>query len=1585
MHKKRIISCTLLICMLLSVFSPLAAFAGVINGGWGIEFDGSMGSTVPDGASFGEYTVVAPSSGLSIDTSNKNCNGSSYTHRLKLGASGSYSGGTLSGAGLTFSTSSAGVLVVHSMSSSSTVDRTLKLSSSGIDIEQSSIGSGLTEQIYGIPNADSYALYSVSGGINLYYVDFISDSARLAWPSVAVPSITNISTSNNKITVDFSADIGINGADEILVSLLDDSTNTPVSQKSYSISGGNGQVEFAGIADGSYKVLIESKRASETTVHSITSSTIVFGSSSSIWQQSVFGESTSLSKNIVTDNLDGSVTISSMNNGGKFLTSGADGINYYFTQIPKTDNFELSAKITVNEWTYTNGQEGFAVMVRDVAGTHNTTTDPYSNSFAFMASKVEYLWDTTTQKPSDAGDEKISMKIGAGTRTVTGITTPNFNSSANQVNLETSTLDVSCASYGTGSYNIVGNSTSSVPGTKNNQTDFYVTIKKTNTGFHILYTDLLGNQYEEIMYNWEDLYVIDPNNVCVGFAAARNMKITVSNISLTTSNAATDPPAQPRPTTNVTPNYSVTSSKSSGISDYVLRFLSNADGNIDVMLNGSSVDTSVVVSAGTEYQKSVKLKPGENNFTITFKPDPSYKPSLYSQMSDYNPVTITHKVEFKNYGKTGEVIYVSPTGLETASGNIEDPMDIYTAVKFVQPGQTIILLEGIYNLTEKIYIPRGNNGTVTTRIQMIADPNSNSRPVLNFSKKSSGIEHWGDYWYFRGFDVTNTGDMQKGIQVAGNNNVFDLIETYNNGNTGLQISGISSEPNSLWPSNNLILNCTSYNNSDIGREDADGFAAKITCGSGNVFDGCISYNNADDGWDFFAKAESGSIGKVTIKNSVAYSNGFLSDGSDAGNGNGFKMGGTSMPGDHELINSISFDNKAKGIDSNSCPDIQVKNSSVLNNESYNVAFYTNVAPTTNFRVDGLISMRTQYMSIKEQIKLSQSTTLVYGPTNFYWDETVNKSLNSTGVEMKPEYFVSLDTSVKPTRYADGSIDVHGLLQLKDIGKTAIGLNGSEFYEGLSPSWTYEIGDSVPAYTETPSVPSGSFVSRPSINNYDPDENYTTYEAPTANGNKTNTGSNIPTINNTSVEGNVKDKVASFSITESMVKDAIKEAESRANINKNISNGIALQFNLIANNEYNDLAITIDASALKQLKLSKVRSILLNSSQIELTFDANAINEIILQSDQSIILHVKKQGSVSKNAYAYIQNRPVFDITIKDSNNKEISNFKNGTVVIGLTYYPSKNENTGNLYGVYIDSKGNPVLLNNSSYKSNKVFFKRNSLSVYGVGYKDTSLITDIGDHWAKNDVEYVVSRQWLDVQSKSTFNPDKNITRGEFITALLKSQNVDVSKYTNSRFNDIESTNPYSPYIEWAVENKIINEISSNNFGINKTITNEEISNIIQIFANKTNIPLIRVRKAFSFADKNEFSDSLGTTIQTLYQAGIINPDSIQKFYKDSNVTRAQASYLLRRLTEYSITYKTSLGWTLLNDGNWMYYNNSGNYVLKLNSIDGKYYYFSDKGIMSTAKWVEIEGDWYYFTKDGSMAIDTVIGDKTVDKNGKRL
>jgi hypothetical protein len=328
---------------------------------------------------------------------------------------------------------------------------------------------------------------------------------------------------------------------------------------------------------------------------------------------------------------------------------------------------------------------------------------------------------------------------------------------------------------------------------------------------------------------------------------------------------------------------------------------------------------------------------------------------------------------------------------------------------------------------------------------MIGDPDraDGEEIVFDFGAEGSGFQFWGDYWYVKDFTVTNTADGQKGIQVAGSNNVFEQIYLYKNGNTGLQISGVSTEPFSMWPANNLILNCTSFNNKDAAEEDADGFAAKLTCGEGNIFYGCISAYNADDGWDCFAKTATGSIGSVTLINCVAYRNGYIieDDGTvrESGNGNGFKLGGSALSGYHRLINSIAYDNKAKGIDSNSCPDIQVENCTSYNNGSYNVALYSNSGIKTDFSAKGVISYRVDYKEdVLEQIKLNQKdgSTTLESANNYFWKGT--ESVNKDNAKITSDMFVSLDTSIAPTRNADGTINMHGVLQLTSAAPSDAG-------------------------------------------------------------------------------------------------------------------------------------------------------------------------------------------------------------------------------------------------------------------------------------------------------------------------------------------------------------------------------------------------------------------------------------------------------------------------------------------------------------------------------------------------------------------
>ena len=780
------------------------------------------------------------------------------------------------------------------------------------------------------------------------------------------------------------------------------------------------------------------------------------------WYFSAYGSGTNTKDNGYEVLEDGSVRVYSTGGKGKIVPGSTDGIAYYYTLIdPATTNFTLKATAVVNNWTLSNGQEGFGIMATDRVGIHGDGTSFWNNSYQAIASKVEYYYDNDLGKVTDDSSYgKITMKLGIGSIEKIGVTDENladFNANNTEVLKEkfsstTVTLEDSCGKqFGSGTFNIVGNYTGEEPtGTvENTLTEITFTIQKNNTGYFVSYTDAEGNTTTQKYYDTEALSQIVDDSVAIGFFASRNADITFKDITFTTIASKDDAPAEERPVTLVTPIASVLSGTVANSADYELTYYANFDGTVTIKGASGVIVNNATVEADKKYTVNVPLKFGNNNFTVVATPDADYVPGEFAKLSSYDAISFTHTVNYKAYGDAGETLYVAPDGSASGVGTEAKPLDIYTAVKYAQPGQTIILKEGTYKLSSTVKVERGIDGTEENRINMIADPNASTRPVLDFQGICAGVVLAGDYWYFQGFDVTNSADAQKGIQVSGNYNVLDQIHTYKNGNTGIQISRyLGTDEYADWPAYNLILNCTSWENADKGREDADGFAAKLTVGDGNVFDGCVAHHNADDGWDLFAKVQTGSIGSVTIKNSVAYKNGYEFDETGkeilgTGNGNGFKMGGDSMTGGHILENSIAFNNKEKGIDSNSCPDIKVYNSITFNNRSYNVAFYTNTAANTDYEASGIVSYRTENLGQAEQFKLvgTQDQNKVYGDTNYYWDATKQVSANKAGEEVKADWFKSLEfTGI--TRNEDGTINMNGFLELTENAKVDASLGGN---------------------------------------------------------------------------------------------------------------------------------------------------------------------------------------------------------------------------------------------------------------------------------------------------------------------------------------------------------------------------------------------------------------------------------------------------------------------------------------------------------------------------------------------------------------
>ncbi|KAB2388632.1 carbohydrate-binding protein [Actinomadura montaniterrae] len=302
---------------------------------------------------------------------------------------------------------------------------------------------------------------------------------------------------------------------------------------------------------------------------------------------------------------------------------------------------------------------------------------------------------------------------------------------------------------------------------------------------------------------------------------------------------------------------------------------------------------------------------------------------------------------------SGDALYVAPGGSDGASGTQSDPTTLASAIGRVSPGGTIYMRGGTYHYAQTVTIPQGDDGTSSARTVLSAYPGET--PVLDFSAQSEdpanrGLQVNGSYWHVSGLVVEHAGD--NGVFVGGSGNVIERTVTRFNRDTGLQISRIASTtPRDQWPSGNLVVSSESHDNSDSDGEDADGFAAKLTVGTGNVFRYDVSHNNIDDGWDLYTKTDTGTIGPVTIEDSLSYGNGTLTDGTQNGNGdrNGYKLGGDKIAVNHVVRRSIAYGNGHHGFTYNSNPGtITVSDDVSIDNAERNFSFDTG---TSVFRND----------------------------------------------------------------------------------------------------------------------------------------------------------------------------------------------------------------------------------------------------------------------------------------------------------------------------------------------------------------------------------------------------------------------------------------------------------------------------------------------------------------------------------------------------------------------------------------------------------------------------------------------------------
>ena len=432
----------------------------------------------------------------------------------------------------------------------------------------------------------------------------------------------------------------------------------------------------------------------------------------------------------------------------------------------------------------------------------------------------------------------------------------------------------------------------------------------------------------------------------------------------------------------------------------------------------------------------------------------------------------------------------------------------------------------------------------------------------------------------------------------------------------------------------------------------------------------------------------------------------------------------------------------------------------------------------------------------------------------------------------------------------------------------------------------------------------------------------------------------------------------------------------------------------------------------QWMINSGKSLTLSCDKASMTFEQAALKTILeaVPAMAGNITFAASPADISAfpDAAALIGSRPVYDFTIsyKDGSGKDVLvtvNFPVGSAAVTLNYTPAAGEVTGSLFMVYVDEKGTVTWLDKSSYNSGKVLADASHFSVYGVAYKASApVFTDITNHWAKADIEFVAARNLLTGMGNSQFSPDAAMTRGMFVTALGRLAGISPDSYKTRSFTDITANAYYASYAEWAVQNGIVKGTDEGVFSPDEPVTREQMAVMMAGYAGQMGYSIPAPLAEAAFTDNASISAWAAKEVKAMQRAGIIKGKDGNRFAPQEGATRAEVSAVLHRFVGIVIDLATAQGWTMNDSGHWLYYKD-GQKLTGWQTIGKLRYYFNDDGVMhegwkedSTGKWYywtnaraaigwrEIGEKWYYFYENGAMAVNTIIDGYEVGLDGAR-
>ncbi|WP_164716674.1 DUF7594 domain-containing protein [Paenibacillus whitsoniae] len=320
-----------------------------------------------------------------------------------------------------------------------------------------------------------------------------------------------------------------------------------------------------------------------------------------------------------------------------------------------------------------------------------------------------------------------------------------------------------------------------------------------------------------------------------------------------------------------------------------------------------------------------------------------------------------------------------------------------------------------------------------------------------------------------------------------------------------------------------------------------------------------------------------------------------------------------------------------------------------------------------------------------------------------------------------------------------------------------------------------------------------------------------------------------------------------------------------------------------------------------LASGSISQIALSASGATLTFSTNPSDGLLPAGAKEMSVNISKVdiATLPAGVQAQVGSHPVFDFDLTVDGTK-ISRFDSAeSVMVSVKYDLQPGENVHEIVVYYIGDDGKLAIVKNAKYNATNgtISFAPQHFSRYAIGYNHVGL-GDLGQaSWARTMVESLAAREIVAGTGTGVFEPNRSITRAEFLKLLLAALDLKAERAASS-FKDVSSEAWYYQTVATAEKLGILKGKEDGTFGANETITREDMAVMLSRAAAAAGVKLGGTGMSTSFTDSAVIAAYAADSVNAMQRSGLIDGFTDGTFGPKQQTTRAQAATVIYKLLD---------------------------------------------------------------------------------------